>query len=191
MTGLLPGLIMLVGYWRLTEPDPARSAEIGLSVRDVARWGMVLSFVFQGLGDGLALGSGLVPAQAAQLTGQIIGIVGFLTLLVYVRPAGPADSRPVLSIQHADSNVGLRSSTRHGSAHRGFSPDDGIGGGLGARTGGGPFGALVAIVAVPACLTAIAAIVFGIWSIVLAVQYRQQFRGAAAEARRTWAPSAV
>ncbi len=173
---LLLSLVPLIGYWRLTAPDPAATPDQGITARRLVRVTQVLGF---GLGflTNTELLAGQEPAE--ELVGIVSGVnlvIFFFAVLIYLR-------RMALRIP----NTKLASSCRTIMWGWVILALVGIGGAVVAETlgrgGGGGMGAGEAIL----CSTIIATPIFLILSLILALRLRRAFADEAKLARATWA----
>ena len=173
-------IVSLVGYWRVTMPDPGRiGEEPQLNARVVARFGMVAGVV---LGPSQHLIAQVAPQAAAivGMGGPIVGLVTTFAIFVYARRLAlriPDDSlasqtRTVMwGIAFSSGLVVIMSVLLVVSLSR-----------LGVGGAGG--------VVVVACIGAVIMLIFAIWSLILVFRYRRAMLNAAAEARTTWARAA-
>ena len=180
MVSLAGGLVSLVGYWKLTAPDPSE-LEPNTTVRQVARWGKMTEFglsllIFGGMSLGW-LGTGFV-----NLPESVVSFVAMVAIVAMFVHAGR------LAIRIPDERLAQESRTVMWwliiAQALGFVPAGvAMAGGIGASTSG--YWALAIILIV---FTAWGLFVnFGLESLTLLLRYRRAFRDCANQARLTWA----
>lgn len=83
MIGL--GVIPLVGYWKVTTPDPAEPEEPGMNARKLTRFTQVAGFCLWPLKDFSRLAGLHFIMITLNFVGPVIGIVGFFAVFRYAR----------------------------------------------------------------------------------------------------------
>lgn len=187
-------VITTMGVWWLTTSDPGRiEAEAPIGARTVARWCILAQFVAAPLA--YAAGGGTAPGNPAtsvtpfmailMIAGSLFGLlvlVGQASGLVYLRSLALRLPRPGLARQTRIVTWGYIGSSL-------LMQGAGLASQLAfARTGATP-GPQMLAVASTSCLAALGELVFGLWLLVLLLQYAGTFRSAAAEARSAWSTS--
>jgi MFS family permease len=85
LAGLVFGVFALVGYWKVTTPDPARlSEERGLSARKLVRIAQVTNYAVAPV-NSLVQHFGWIPALAMSAVSGVIGLAGTFAVFVYGR----------------------------------------------------------------------------------------------------------
>lgn len=183
---LLSTIIMLAAVWWVTTPEPREWENAGSTSRVVARYGYAASLGLSLIA--LAMVAAVpIAAGVSELLGGLCGLIGMFALFVYYRTLALRipDASLAKQTQTVMWGLGITMAvaivgTFVGALILGFgttgTPGGGGGGGLAAGAGGG-------IIAV-GCVIGVAALVFGIWAIVLAFQYSSRFQRAADMARR-------
>ena len=175
LLGLIPGVIGVVGYWKVTTPELGRSGDENvMSARSLARLGDVGSFVFTTAQKVMALGS-LPAATILEFFGGIVSLVGFFATFLYAR-----------SLALRIPNESLANQTR--TVMWGYCLTVAASILLlllvlvaGARGAAGIVG----------CPLGVGFLVFSIWALVLIFRYRRAMLEAAQLARDSWARDAV
>ena len=86
MSGLVFGLIALVGYWKVTTPDPARLAEeSSLSSRKLVRTAQIANYAVTPVNSLLQHLAWTVPHMVLSVVAGIVGLVGTFAIFVYGR----------------------------------------------------------------------------------------------------------
>ena len=179
---LIPSLVGAVGYWKVTQPEPTDQPAVelltGIDARRTARWCMIGSVFCGALQVPLQMGQPIIAVAFAVLS-AVLGIVGFLALLVYARRIArrlPDDrlARHTYIVLWGYIALYVLSALMAGFVFAIFGT---------GNTGTGA-GVTLAAIGIPLL---IAWLVFGIWGIVLLVQFRRGLTEAARHARETWA----
>lgn len=175
------GIIAVIGYWKLTTPDPARvRAEGSLSARKLVRFTAVLNYAlaFCIMGAPQLV---VLLAQMLQLIGGLSAIVGYFAVFLYARQLAKRIPNERLA--------GQLIIVMWGFVVLGVLAIVGvfIGAAMSGAKGGGA-GAAVALVMCPA---GVAFLVFAIWALVLLIWFRRELAKAAQTARQTWARTPV
>ncbi|MFG0330983.1 MAG: hypothetical protein ACF8PN_13925 [Phycisphaerales bacterium] len=191
--GLTTASITLVGYWLVTERDPAlaNQPEGRLSARRLARAGAVAGlispFVSAFLDSPQLVGSAALRPLGMVALGlaSILGLIGFFALIVHARRLSMRIPDPKL----ARNTVIVMSGLVFGYglvALMGMLAIAAVTTTAGAP-GGPMFGAIGAGVLVAAgIIAALFVLVFGVLSILLLIRYRTAFAQQATLARETW-----
>jgi hypothetical protein len=189
---VLATLVFVVGVWLLTMPDPARSeTERALSARAVARWcamaavgTAVLEFAHMpAAGPIVPAAPAIALLLAAHLLFGIVKIVGFAAGFVWLHSLAlrfPADG-----LARQTRIVGWGYVLCAGVAMflaGGFMV---VGAGAGAAPGpAGGLGPGFFVLLAAMCFMGLAALVFGVWAIVLLIQYARAFQRETLRARQ-------
>jgi hypothetical protein len=199
MLGLVGSLVTLIGYWKVTTPDPREAEPQGVDVRAVIRYGSALNIV-------LAVASQIVTQMSLYWTllafpSAVVGLMVTVSIFVYAKRMAlriPDDSlasqtRIVMwgfVIMSVLGMLFLAATMALGTAFTTMiAPAPGTGGAGGPGTGGTGAsvpGGLI-LFGTLGCVTAVVSLVFSIWALVLLVRYRRAFIQAARDARATWA----
>lgn len=190
MTAIAAGAVGLVGYWKLTVPDPATHSN-GVSLRGATRWlavagfgGAVIDFYLKAATGGATTTSVIwwtlvVTYVALTLAGVVASVLLFLQLrrlALRIPNDGLAQQTLVVMIGMNAclvllvlGGLAVAAMMRAGPAlaNRGLST-------VGQS--------LLAV----GCAVGLALIVFGLWWVVLLFQYRKELKAAAETAARTW-----
>jgi len=177
LIGSVPSLVALVGYWRVTAPEPDVMEVKALTLRSFVRWTMVPSAVINLV---VLFGIYIDPliAHSIGVLGSLIGLAGYLALFVYARRL--ALRVPDEGLAHQTRVVMWGTVISLGTLMVSIAIIA-----LTATSTASPTPSLVA--AVPLCMAGIAYLVFAIWSLVLIVRYQRAASAAADSAERTWA----
>lgn len=183
------GLIEIVGYWKLTTPEPSRLSEpTVLSPPTVARYGRITALVV-----GLAALAVLLNSTSkdstrlglvAYLVGEMAGIAALVALLMHVSTL--AARVPDERLARHTRNVMYGLSTAWFFSFIGRVLDT-------AQVWGGPnmatplSPALDTLSTTATCLTGLLWLIFGIWGLLLIFRYRRAFATVSHQARTTWA----
>ncbi len=181
--------VYLVGYWKVTTPDPAREGqESGITTRQVVRFWAVWSLVMSPLGELLLELIGPLGLSISLLNG-VIGIVGMFAAFLYSIQLAQRipDESLVKQTRIVMWGMAIGASLMLLMAAGMLLVTSSAGATGGGAAGGGGLFPLLAVLSGGMCLFGVALLVFGIWSIVLAFRYRTAFRDAAHDARATWA----
>lgn len=85
-SGLVFGLVALVGYWKVTTPDPARlSGESNLSSRKLVRIAQLTNYVVTPVNSLMQHLAWFVPVMIMSVVSGIIGLVGTVAIFLYGR----------------------------------------------------------------------------------------------------------
>ncbi len=195
LVGFSTSLVVVIGVWWMTTPNPARTEdEQGITARTLARWCIAAQLLSSPLqmtsqrGMGFAAAGTTTPAQTilmlAGLIVQIAVIVGYLAGRVYLRRLALRIPQPGLAQQTSVVTWGYGCVAVAGTGFLfAMVVVSTVAGG-----GAGPaFGVTMGVVALGSCAIGVAALVFGVWGLVLLFLYRGALSRAAAEARATWA----
>jgi len=189
-------VIVVVGVWWLTTPDPARAErEPTLSVRKFTRWCLMVQVAAAPLqvasptggigagGTGLPAGPAFVAVATAGVLLSFVVLVGYATGFVYLRRLALRIPRPSLARHTKIVMWGYLSSR-----------------GLGVVVGmlflfvfnpavlSGTVGPTVTMVGlvIGGCVVSVGSLVFGIWGLVLLFRYGALFKSTASAARAEW-----
>jgi hypothetical protein len=175
--GSVSSLVMLVGYWKVTAPEPGVLEAPGMTLRSFVRWATVAGAVVS-LTSQFAVILDPITAGVVKGIGGLIGMAGFLALFVYARRL--ALRVPDDSLAHQTRVVmwGLVSSL-------GVLIVSGVILAITASSSATPTPGMVA--AVPMCMAGVGYLVFAIWSLVLVIWYHRVASAAAHSAEQTWA----
>lgn len=198
LAGLTAFVLNILGTWRLTAPDPGRKSEPeGMSVRVVARWGVIGGWATYLIGTATVLVEQSVGVATALfgvgllLFGVVLLVSGFIAILMHLRR---------LALRVPDRSLGTQTAIVMWGfiviwgtwllmivaiivlAFVAFST-----GNEAAWAGVGLIG--LGLLMTLSCLITLAAGVFGVWLIVLLVLYRSRFQRAASDTAAT--PRAV
>jgi hypothetical protein len=194
LLGLGISLIYFVGYWKVTAPDPAKmDPSTAIDARQIVRFWAISSVILTPVGHFLPPSLDVLPISI-MVIGGAIDIAGTIAAFLYaimlaqrvpdLRLAG--QTRIVMWGTIIWATLILLSAfaflgTGFGAGAMGAPAVPGGGGGAGGLS------PVFMMITGGACVVVIGALVFGIWSIVLAFRYRTAFRRAANEARASWA----
>jgi hypothetical protein len=189
-------ILYLVGYWKVTTPDPAGiDQEPPVNARKLVRFTAVLSFVLTLINAGLTqTPAGLAPPAATAgttltaLLAVVMGINGlvfFFAVFTYFRRMALRIPNEGLARHTLIVMWGIVISMAVGivAGVTGALSVAGTAGGPGGAPGAAPTGMMMT----GACAAGVGLIVFGIWSLILIGRYQKGFRQAAADALATWA----
>ncbi len=186
MLDFMVSLISLVGYWKLTTPDPGQPDDAGsLNLRSVARWSEVSGVLCLLVSAILSLSydETSLPFLGLALASGILGLVTLAAVFTYMRQLALRIPDQGLANQTQIVMWGLLVSmgvmllvivmafgtvAQQGNLRR--SPE---------------------MILPVACIGFVGLAVFVIWSLVLIVRYRRALNQAAQDARSTWAASAA
>lgn len=181
--------ISIVGYWKVTTPDPGRSGEeIGITARKLVRFAQISSWLGIPIGQVLESISGILSAVFSIPAG-LLGLIGTFALYTYAR--GIAFRIPDEKLARSTRIVmwGM-------VVTLGFVFIAGVLGAIAAATvarttpgapaAAPPTGAMVGLGAA-ASFGGCGVLIFGIWSLLLIDRYRKALNEAALIARTTWA----
>jgi hypothetical protein len=189
-------VVVVVGVWWLTTPDPARAErERALSVRRLLRWCLVAQIAAAPLqlawsSGGIGPGGAGTPTGAASVALTVSGsvlslvvLVGYAAGFVFLGRLALRVPKPSLARQTRIVMWGYLSSQGLAvvigmSFLLVFTPTLAAG-------GTGPQGALVAI-GIGGCVVTVGVLVFGIWGLVLLFKYAALFKDTASAARAAW-----
>ncbi|MHC4774694.1 MAG: hypothetical protein ACYTBR_05410 [Planctomycetota bacterium] len=196
LLGAGSSVVVVVGVWWLTTPDPARGdRERALSIRRLTRWCLVAQIAAVPLevvsptggvgatGAGPPFGAAFVSLAMAGLAMWLVVLVGYAAAFVYLRRLALRAPKPSLARQTKIVMWGYLSSQ-----------------GLGAVVGmlflfvfsaavlGGTAGPTVPMVGIVISGSAVTlgSLVFGIWALVLLFGYVALLKNAARAARAAW-----
>ena len=184
---ILGHLVSLIGYWKVTTPDPAETTTTGLNVRLLARCGWIIATSLNIINVSVDMQDPWILLGFASLL-FIAAMVAIVGLCVYA--AGLARRIP---------NQGLAQQVY--TVMWGLLATQGLAlivvllvlaistVGAGVMWSGSGAAASFAIGGL-GCFAGLGTLIFGIWAIVLLLRYRNAMSLAAAEARATWAASA-
>jgi hypothetical protein len=171
------GIIGLTGYWKVTTPDPA-TEEDGITARRLVRFTAVFGYA-------LALAEHLAPAGVPSesfalgvgLIGGTNGLVKVFAVFIYARRLALRIPDPKLAKETRIVMWGwvailLMTSVAAAAAV--------------LSAGNLRADALANLFTVLGCFAAVAALGYGLWSLVLIFRYRRQLGDAALRARTTW-----
>ncbi len=168
--GMIVGaILMAIGVWKLTTPEPSKIEETGMNVRMLTRYTMVTNSALFIVSIGLNLGDAVIVAAVLDIAGSLVAIVGFFALFTFLRQ---------LALRVPDDNLASQTRT--------------VMWGLVIGYGAMFLGELFALANVGAgelfaCVAGPLLLVFGIWSLLLFDRYRRCLNQAAAQAEATWA----
>jgi len=178
--GLVPSLVMLVGYWMVTTPEPGVMDVGGLSLRSFVRWPLITSTVISLTTEFITTFDPIV-VESLEMCGSLIGLAGLICLFVYARR---------LALRVPDENLARQT----GVVMWGWVISLGVivvSAVIEALTTftafTAPASGLSLAVLVPICMASVGCLVFAIWSLVLVVRYYQVASAAANSAEQTWA----
>lgn len=198
--GFLGALVIVIGTWVLTTPDPALGERSGgMSTRLMARYAILLTLIaapLQAAAGGWNTGFNMTPGAAipssifiAGIAGMIAGAAGiaaYACIGLHLRALAKRIPKPSLASQMLVVTIGYAATQILGTVV-GFGTMVALRGGMMAGGAGGPaFDGWFALVIVGGCLTGLGGIVFGIWGLVLLFLYNSAFRQTAAIARQLW-----
>jgi len=201
VVGAAFGLVIVLGAWWATTPEPGVHEERPVNVRTVARYCM-LTQVFSGAlnlafgpNTGMTTPAGLTPSQlTAAIVGQGIGliaVVGYVALLLHIGRMAARLPSQTLASQHRVAGWGLGISQALGAVFAiilfvVFIP-------AAAVPAGGPAAmnpAMGIFAGIGGCVVGLASLTFTTWAIVLAIIMWNRLRYAAAQAQAAWQRSA-
>jgi len=174
--GGVSSLVILVGYWKVTVPEPGVIEVSGIALHSYVRWTLVSGTVINLTAQSSAMLDPLIVGGITTV-GGLIGLAGFFALSVYARR---------LALRVPDDSL----------AHQTRVVMWGMGISFGAlmisaaimavttSSAASPGPSFVSLV--PMCMTGIAYFVFAIWSLVLVVRYKRAASAAAENAEQTW-----
>jgi hypothetical protein len=191
-------VIVVVGVWWLTTPDPARvERERALSIRRLTRWCLAAQIAAVPLqvasptggvgvlGSGAPLGAAFIALTTAEIALWLVVLVGYAAGFVYLRRLALRAPKPSVARQTKIVMWGYLST--QGLAVLVavlflvvFGPA--------LAAGAGPQGALV-VIGIGGCVVTLASLIFAVWALVLLFRYGATLRQAAREARAAWAAS--
>ena len=182
LVDLVVAVVSLVGYWKVTEPEPGRvEHEPQWSPRFLTRWTSVALVGIRGadlvllqLGPGAVLGSLLAEA--------VVAVVGTFATGYYAMSL--ASRLPDARLERQTHIV------MWGMAIMGGLISLAVATLTAAEWGGAALAALEPWMTAAAVVVGLAWLVLLIWTLVLVVDYRSRFQKAARWARRTWATQA-
>lgn len=176
-TNAAVSLVQVWAVWLATTPEPAKEIEPQVTARALARWGTLGSAVANLVSMVLALGStGMSQANAAfAVVAGVMGLAGFFGTFVYARSLALRMPDPVLASQTKTVMWGYVITMGVGLLFVAI-----------AAVTAGASGVGVAPLAAVACGVGIGGLVFGIWSIVLALRYSARLLAAADAAEHNW-----
>lgn len=181
---LIVGVVQVVGYWKVTSPDPAGLDESGeINARIVTRYGQIAALAFQMLAMLLESSGGLL-ASAASLVSGLIGMVIIFAVFIYARRLAARIPSESLASQCRTVMWGLGITmflaVSGAAVLAAVAPSPGVGGGAGPPG----FSALASTLG---CFAGVGVLVFGIWALVLIFRFRTALSDAASAAMATWA----
>jgi len=194
LIGLAAGILSIIGYWKVTTPEPGvpeEPAEINL--RKVIRVTLILGFLLNIADIPFSAGPLFVDTLLALVSG-VVGLVMMFSVFVYARRL--ALRIPDLSLAKSTRTlmwlivvimllaivlavVGAlvaQNAATAGTVAPGAAPP----------SPGSVFGSLAPILAI-GCFVGVGYLVAAIWALLLINRYRKAFRQAASDARDTWA----
>jgi len=199
MIGIVGSLVALIGYWRVTTPDPREPEPQGVDVRAIIRYGSVLNIV-------LAVASQIVTQMSLYwkllaFPSAVVGLIVTVSIFLYAKRMAVRIPDDNLASQTGTVMWGfvimsvlgmlfLAATMAFGPAFATMTvPAAGTGGATGPGTGGTVVAFPVGLIlfASLGCVITVVSLVFGIWALVLIIRYRQGLIQAARDARATWA----
>jgi hypothetical protein len=175
------GLVSLIGYWKVTTPDPSKpDEEQRLTARKLTRIIYLTTFVVAPIQQ-LIIRHYPVYVIPLSLLVTVLGIVGTLAIFTYARQLAlripdyrlAQQTRTVMWGLVFVSVIGLLILLAGGGAIRTIG------------TAGSTPGVMLVIAGI-GCVVGVTSLVFGIWSIILLFGYRRRFHEAAGHAEATW-----
>lgn len=180
-------LVSLVGYWKVTTPDPSKTKSAGLNLRLVARYGWIAASVLNAVESAVNMQQSWAETSLL-LFSQIANCVSTVGICLYAADLARRIPRQSLARQTHTVMWGslvlevvcailflLVTAT--------------LGTTAGAPSAGGTASSIAAVGL--SCFAIIGGLIFGIWAIVLLVKYHKALTQAAAQARTTWAAHAA
>lgn len=168
---VLSWLVLTRGLWVITSPDPAKPKG-GALARGLARSFLTAALLLKVTQVILAETSSALPVQILDVVGAVALLIGLFTFLDYMRRL--ALRGPDFSLANQTNMVMVGVATLVGTQLvMGFLV--------------GPDRSIWRISGLFSCGFIVGMIVFGIWSLLIALMYHRLFNTAAKTARRTWA----
>lgn len=182
---LIGGVVALIGYWKLTTLDPRKSTtEEGVTARQVVRLGQVLSLTLS-LATIALQQIDMRLVEWVMMPAIVLGAIVTIALCMY---AGALAERIPDQRLARHTRIVMWGWIVLGVAEVILAL---LGLAIGTSTTPTPGPGLWFGLVVVRGVSGIAALVSGIWSIMLIVKYRRRFRDAARLARETWARGAA
>lgn len=197
LLGVSTSLVVVIGVWWMTAPEPARTeGERPVTARTLARWCMTAALLSSPLeimylgGAGFAtMGTPGMPRSNLMLLPMIWVIVGIVVIvgrlagLVYLRRLALRIPRPDLAHQTQVVMWGYGCAAAAGIVF--WIGMDVVSAAVSVGTAP-VFGVTMTVAALGSCAIGVAALVFGVWGLVLLFRHRGALSRAEAEARATW-----
>jgi len=184
---ILSHLVSVIGYWKVTAPDPGETSTSGLNMRLVARLGCIAASVL----EVVEAATNMLPSPVQAVLVVLVLIANCVsTVGICLYAADLARRIPRQSLARQTHTVMWGSLVLEVVCAILFLLVTAtLGTTAGAPSAGGTASSIAAVGL--SCFAIIGGLIFGIWAIVLLVKYHKALTQAAAQAQTTWAAHAA